>query len=146
MLVPSLSCVEPVARFKKVVQICRDLSSQHCVSLRVDHMKRECLASPFALLPSASYLMPRCTLLCTASSNAVTLFVVRIMTPWKYSNCRRKTETSVLCCRCWRSRDSRNTSASSRSKIALQRATRSSIWVREYSSPSASRPRSPAVA
>ena len=88
--------------------------------------------------------MPRWMRLWTASSKTVTLFVVRIITPWKYSSCRRKTETRVLCCRwCW-VRASRKTSASSRRRMAFQRATRSRISARQTSSFSESRPRSPA--
>ena len=100
--------------------------------------------SAFAFLLSWSYLMPRWMRLWTASSKTVTLFVVRIITPWKYSSCRRKTETRVLCCRwCW-VRASRKTSASSRRRMAFQRATRSRISARQTSSFSESRPRSPA--
>ena len=100
--------------------------------------------SAFAFLLNWSYLIPRWMRLWTASSKTVTLFVVKIITPWKYSNCRRKTETRVLCCRwCW-VRASRKTSASSRRRMAFQRATRSRISARQTSSFSESRPRSPA--
>ena len=112
-----------------------------------DRKTRNCKlqTSTFALLLNVSYLIPKWILLCTASSNTVTLLVVKIKTPWKYSRCRKNTDTRALCCKCWRSRASRKTSASSRSRIALHRAAKSRNRFSDSSSLAASSPRSLAV-
>ena len=68
-----------------------------------------------------SYLNMRWTLVRIASSNSDTRLVVRNMIPLQYSSLRRNTETSPLRTKSWDERRSRNTSASSKRRIAPQR-------------------------
>ena len=91
-----------------------------------------------------SYFKAKCIRLWNASSNVVTRFVVRNMMPWKYSNWRRNTDTNAFRWRFWRERCSRNTSASSRSRIAFQWRARCKMQESRSSNVLESVPNSPA--